>query len=86
MIMLKLAHIRHFLCANNCLQSFTFILLCNPHEEILLSTLLYRSLLSPKRVLEILDATQDVPRHHRLHSRGTLKVPPQLKKSPGSTS
>ena len=44
------------------------------------------SLLSPKRVLEILDATQDVPRHHCLHSRGTLKVPPQLKKSPGSTS
>lgn len=42
MIMLKLAHIRHFLCANNCLQSFTFIFLCNPHEEILLSTLLYR--------------------------------------------
>ena len=39
------------------------------------------SLLIPKSVLDTLEATQDVP---RLHSRGTPRVPPQLKKSPGS--
>ena len=40
------------------------------------------SLLSLKRVLDTLDATQEVPRHTRLHSRGTPSIPPQLKKSP----
>ena len=41
------------------------------------------SLLSPERVLNTLEATQEVPRHPHLPSRGTLRVPPQLKKSPG---
>ena len=40
------------------------------------------SLLSLDRVLDTLDATQEVPRHPHLHSRGTPRVPPQLKKSP----
>ena len=40
------------------------------------------SLLSLDRVLNTLDATQEVPRHPHLHSRGTPRVPPQLKKSP----
>ena len=44
------------------------------------------SLLSPKRFLDTLEATQEVPRHPRLPSRGTLRVPSQLKKSPGSPS
>ena len=42
--------------------------------------------LSPERVLETLEATQEVPRHPPMPSRGTLKVPPQLKKSPGTSS
>ena len=40
------------------------------------------SLLSLERVLDTLDATQEVPRHNRLHSRGRPCVPLQLKKSP----
>ena len=40
------------------------------------------SLLSLDRFLDNLDATQEVPRHPRLHSRGTPRVPPQLKQSP----
>ena len=44
------------------------------------------SLLSLERVLDTLEATQEVPRHTHLHSRGTLRVPPQLKKSPGFPS
>ena len=39
-------------------------------------------LLSLERVIDTLDATQEVPQHTRLHSRGTPSVPPQLKKSP----
>ena len=39
------------------------------------------SLLSLERVLDTLYATQEVPRHARLHSRGTLRVPTKLKKS-----
>ena len=38
-------------------------------------------LLSLERVLDTLDATKEVPRHTRLHSRGTPSVPPRLKKS-----
>ena len=40
------------------------------------------SLLSLERVLENLDATQEVPRHTRLHSRETPSVQPQLTKAP----
>ena len=43
-------------------------------------------LLSLKRVIDTIEATQEVPRHTRLHSRGTPKGPPQLKKSPGFPS
>ena len=42
--------------------------------------------LSPERVLDTLEATQEVPRHTRLHSRGTPMVQPQLKKSPSFPS
>ena len=35
-------------------------------------------LLSLERVLDILDATQEVPRHIRLHLRGTPSVPLQV--------
>ena len=41
------------------------------------------SLLSLERVLDTLEATLQIPRNSRLHSKGTLRVPPQLKKSPG---
>ena len=41
------------------------------------------SLLSLERVIENLEPTQEVPRHTRLHSRGTPMVLPKLKKSPG---
>ena len=44
------------------------------------------SLLSLKRVLYTLEETQAVPRHNHLHSRGTPRVSPQLKKSPGFPS
>ena len=44
------------------------------------------ALLNLKRVLDTIEATQEVPGHTRLHSRGTLGVLPQLKKSPGSPS
>ena len=44
------------------------------------------SLLIPKSVLDTLEATQEDPRHPHLPSRGTPRVPPQLKKSPGSPS
>ena len=40
--------------------------------------------MSRKRVFDTLEATQEVPRHPCLPSRGTPRVPPQLKKSPGS--
>ena len=40
------------------------------------------NLLSLERVLDTLDATQEVLRRTRLHSRGTPRVSPQLKKSP----
>ena len=40
------------------------------------------SLLCLKRVLDTLDSTQEVPRRTLPHSRVTLRVPPQLKKSP----
>ena len=39
-----------------------------------------------KRVLHTLYATQEVPRHTRLHSRGTSSFPPPLKKIPVSPS
>ena len=39
------------------------------------------SLLSLERVLDTFEATQEVPRHTRLHSRGTRSVPQQLKKN-----
>ena len=38
--------------------------------------------MSLERVLDTLDATQEVPRRALPHSRVTLRVPPQLKKSP----
>ena len=44
------------------------------------------SLLSPERVLDTLEATQEVHRHPCLHTRGKSSVPPQLKKTPGSPS
>ena len=44
------------------------------------------SLLSLERVLDTLEATQEVPEPTRIHSRGTPMVPPQLKKSPGFPS
>ena len=44
------------------------------------------SLLSPERVLDTLEATQEVPRHPHLHSRGRPRVPPQVKNSPHSPS
>ena len=40
------------------------------------------SLFTLEMILDTIDATQDVPQHNRLHSRGTLRVLPQLKKSP----
>ena len=40
------------------------------------------SLLSLQRVLDTLEATQEVPQHTRLHRRGIARVPPQLRKSP----
>ena len=40
------------------------------------------SLLSLERVLDTLDASQEVPQHTRLHLRGTPRVPPRLNKSP----
>ena len=45
-----------------------------------------RSLLSLERVFETLEATQEICQHTHLHSRRTLRVPPQLKKSPGFPS
>ena len=44
------------------------------------------SLLSLEKVLDTLEATQEVPEPTRIHSRGTPMVPPQLKKSPGFPS
>ena len=44
------------------------------------------SLLSPERALDTLEATEEVPRHPCLLSRGTPRVHQQLKKSPGSPS
>ena len=44
------------------------------------------SLLSLESVLDTFEATQEVPRHTNLHSRGTPRVPPKLKKSPGFPS
>ena len=44
------------------------------------------SFLSPERVLDSLKATQEVLRHSGLHLRGTPRVLPQPKKSPGSPS
>ena len=40
------------------------------------------SLLSLKRVLDTIDATHKIPRHTRLHLKGTPNVPPLLKESP----
>ena len=40
------------------------------------------SLLSLERVLDTLDASQEVPQHTCLHLRGTPRVPPRLNKSP----
>ena len=40
------------------------------------------SLSSLERVLDTLEATQEVPPHTHLHSRGTMRVPLQLKKRP----
>ena len=42
--------------------------------------------MSRKRVFDTLEATQEVPRHPLLLSRGTKRVPPQLKRSPSSPS
>ena len=44
------------------------------------------SVLCLQRVIDTLEATQEVPRHTRLHSSGTPSVPPQLKKKPGFPS
>ena len=44
------------------------------------------SLLSLERDLDTLQAPQEVPRLRSLHSRGTQRVPPQLKKSPSFPS
>ena len=44
------------------------------------------SLLSLERVLDTLDATQEVPRHTSLHSRGTPRIPSLLKRSPSFPS
>ena len=44
------------------------------------------SLLSLQRVLDNFKATQEVRKHTRLHSRGTLRVLSQFKKSPGFPS
>ena len=44
------------------------------------------SLLSPERVLDTFEESQESPRHPHLQSRGTQKVLPQPKKSPGSPS
>ena len=44
------------------------------------------SLLRLERVLETLEATQEVLQHTRLHLKGTPRVPSQLKKSPGFPS
>ena len=35
-----------------------------------------------QRVLHILAATQEVPRHTRLHSRGSMRVPPTSRRAP----
>ena len=40
------------------------------------------SLLSLERVLDTLDATQEFPRHTRLHSRGSTRVPPTSRGAP----
>ena len=44
------------------------------------------SLLSLERIIDTLEATQEIPHHSCPHSRGTPKVPPQLNKSPGFPS
>ena len=40
------------------------------------------SLLSAERFLDTLEATQEVPQHPCLHTRGTPRVPPQIKMIP----
>ena len=44
------------------------------------------SLLSFKKVIDNLEGAQEVPRQNLLHSKGTPRVLPQLKKSPGLPS
>ena len=45
-----------------------------------------RSLLSPEKVLDTLEATQEVPRHTSLHLSVAPRFPLQPKKSPGFLS
>ena len=42
----------------------------------------YHVLMHIQRVLHTLAATQKVPRHTRLHSRGSTRVPPTFRGSP----
>ena len=44
------------------------------------------SLLSLERVLDTLDATEEILRHTRLHSTGKPRFPPQLEKRPAFPS
>ena len=71
-----------------------FLLQLENNQEILTSTRdetlfccgvlreILPSLLSLERVLDTLDASQEIPRKTHFHSSGTPRVPPQLKKSP----
>ena len=65
-------------------------ILCSMQDEAVFcfgfSREIPRFLLSIDSVLDTLEATQEVPFHARLHSRGTARAPPQLKKSPSFPS
>ena len=58
------------------LNAICHLYLLQHHKEI------PPSLLSLQSVLDTFDATQEFPGHIHLHSRGTSRVPPQLKKNP----
>ena len=62
------------------LNAICHLYLLQHHKEI------PPSLLSLQSVLDTFDATQEFPGHIHLHSRGTSRVPPQLKKSPSFPS
>ena len=51
-----------------------------------MSTLITSKLWNFQRVLHTLAATQEVPRHTRLHSRGTTRVPPTSRGAPFAPS